>query len=357
VDWFINSDMRNIIMVLVWGLAFLVFLLAIYCLWLRLLFNLREKKKQKLFSQWEEAVFKFLEEKQSPREIVKSIPKSDYGYFLNYLEDYLLTLKGEDFERISSLITHIELFTYLCERLKYGKSHDRSDAAFFLRLARASEAKTVLKEGLKDRDESVFFNCALALAKIGAVEMVSEILRQYHYRKKYSPDLLLSLFFEFGSKVCPYLLQCLPDKKNESLLTLIVDLLGHFRYYSAGESILKLLKTTSHKELKMHCIKAIGRMEYIDALPVLRECLDSPDWVIRSQSIIALGAIGDVTVEKKLIENLEHEKWWVRYRAAEAIFNLSEQGKEVLKNVVAHSENKKAVTAAQIVLTEKEVVA
>jgi len=285
VDWFINSDMRNIIILSVWGFAFLVLLLAVYCLWLRFLSNLREKKRQKLFPQWEEEVFKFLEEKQSPREIVKSIPKSDYGYFLNYLEDYLLTLKGEDFERISSLITRTKLFTYLCERLKYGKSHDSSDAAFYLGLTRASEAKTVLKEGLKDRDDSVVFNCALALAKIGAVETVSKILRQYHNRKKYSPDLLLSLFFEFGSKVCPPLLQCLPDEKNESFLALIVDLLGHFRYYSAGESILKLLKTTSHKELKIHCIKAIGRMEYIDALPVLRECLDSPDWVIRSQSL------------------------------------------------------------------------
>jgi len=355
VDWFINSDMRSIIIFLVWGFAFLVLLLAIYCFWLRFLFNLREKKKQKLFSQWEEEVFKFLEEKQFPREFVKSIPKSDYSYFLNFLENYLTTLKGEDFERISSLITHTELFSYLCEKLKYGNKQNRSDAAYYLGLARASEAKTVLKEGLKDRDDSVVFNCALALAKIGAVEMVGEILRQYHYRKNYSLDLLLSLFTEFGSKVCPHLLQHLPDERNESFLILIVDLLGHFRYYSAGEAILKLLKTTSHEELKIHCIKSIGRMEYIEALPILREYVNDPNWVIRNQAIIALGKIGDVTIEKKLIENLEHEKWWVRYRSAEAIFNLSEQGEEILKSVVAHSQNKKAVTAAQVVLTEKEM--
>lgn len=355
MDWFINFNMHKIIIILVWSFTFFVLFLAIYCLWLRLIFNLREGKKRKLFSQWEEAVYNILEGKQSPREIVKSISKSDYSYFLNYLEDYLTTLKGEDFERISSFITRTELFTCLCERLKYGKSYNRSDAAFFLGLARASEAKTILKGGLKDRDDSVVFNCALALAKIGAVEIVEEILRQYHYRKKYSLDLLLFLFIEFGSKVCPYLLQHLPDERNESFLILMVDLLGHFRYYPAGEAILKLLKTTSHKELKIRCIKAIGRIEYIEALPILREYVDDSNWVIRSQSIIALGKIGDVTIEKKLIKNLEHEKWWVRYRSAEAIFNLSEQGEEVLKSVVTHSQNKKAVTAAQVVLTEKEM--
>jgi len=353
VDWFINSNFTNTIIILVWGLALIVLLLAIYCFWLRFLYNQREKKQFELSSKWEEMIFKYLEGEQLPQEIVDPIPRSDYSYFLNFLENYLMTIKGEDFKRISTLITQTKLFSHLINNLKQRNSQMRSDAAFFLGLARARKAKEFLRERLKDRNDSVAYNCALSLAKMGAIDTVSDILIRYCNCKNYSRDSLLCILFELGNSVCESLLQRLLKEKKDSLRILIIDVLGHYIYFSAGKAILNLFNLSNNNELRIHCIKAIGRMEYIEALPTLRRCLDNPDWVIRSQAISAIGKIGDINIENKLVEKLGDENWWVRYRAAEVLFSISEQGKEILKDILVHSKNKKAVTAAQVLLTEK----
>ncbi|TFB09387.1 HEAT repeat domain-containing protein [Candidatus Atribacteria bacterium MT.SAG.1] len=356
MDWYVGSNFNNPIILLVWGLAFLVILLVIYCFWLRLIYNLKEKKRKKIFLIWEEMIFEYLDRKKTPSEIVESMSKSEYNYFLDFLENYLITIKGEDLERIAALITKTKLFFYLIDNLKRGSKQKRKLAAHFLGLARAGKSKEFLEEGLNDRDDSVAYNCALALAKLGAIDIVNDILIQYRQRKKYSSDLLLNVLFDFGNNICPPLLQQLEEEKDEFLCILIIDVLGYYRYYSAGEKILDFLNKSTNRELRIHCLKAIGRMEYIEALPAIRKCLDEHDWVIRSQAIQSIGKIGDVSVEKKLIENLYCENWWVRYRAAEALFNLSESGKKILEKVVDQSKDKKATIAAQIVLTEKAMV-
>ncbi|KUK85664.1 MAG: Uncharacterized protein XE03_1950 [candidate division TA06 bacterium 34_109] len=353
LDWYTGSNFNDLIIFLVWGLALLVILLAIYCFWLRLIYDLRGKKRKKLFSRWEEIIFEYLDRKKLPSEIVESMPKSEYDYFLDFIKDYLIVIKGEDFKRLSVLINQTKLFSYLINKLKQGNSQMRSDAAFFLGLARAYKAKEFLRERLKDRNDSVSYNCALSLAKIGDIDAVSDILIQYRNCKNYSRDSLLCILFEFGNSVCQSLLQHLLKEKEDSLRILIIDVLGHYRYFSAGKAILNLLNLSNNNELRIHCIKAIGRMEYIEALPTLRRCLDEPDCVIRSQAISAIGKIGDITIENKLVEKLGDENWWVRYRAAEALFSTFEQGKESLKDILAHSKNKKAVSAAQVILTEK----
>lgn len=64
MDWYVGSNFNNPIIFLVWGLAFLIILLAICCFWLRLIYNLREKKRKKIFLIWEEMIFEYLDRKK-----------------------------------------------------------------------------------------------------------------------------------------------------------------------------------------------------------------------------------------------------------------------------------------------------
>jgi len=355
MDLFTNFKFSNPIITTVWGLFFIVLLLAHYCLLLRFLYNQRNKKQIRLYAKWEGVIFQYLEGKQSPQDIVDSIQKSDYGYFLIYLKNYLITVKGEDFKRLSALLTETRIFPYLTSCLKCRKRRKRSSAAFFLGLARVNKAKEYLRQGLKDHAPCVVLNCAEGLAKLGAIDTIGDILFQYRHRKNYSRDILLCVLFEFGNDVCQPLLQQLLEEKDDSSRIIIVEVLGHLRYYPAGREILHLLDTSPTRELRAACIEAIGRTEYIDALPTLRRCLDDSDWQIRSNAIKALGNIKDISVEKRLIEYLGDENWWVRYQTAGALFNLSEEGKKTLRDTAEHSKNEKASSVARMLLTEKTI--
>ncbi|MHC1604501.1 MAG: HEAT repeat domain-containing protein [Candidatus Methanofastidiosia archaeon] len=352
---FINHDALQIIVAIVCGLTFLVVVLASYCLWLRFLSNRRERKRRMLYAKWENIIFQYLENERSLEDIMDAVARKEYSYFQDYLKKYLMTLKGKDFEKLSAIVTKTNLFSYLVDKLAHGNKESRRAAAFFLGLAKVYQAKENLKQGLNDSDDGVSIKCAFSLARIGDATTINDILAQFRCREAYSKGLVLSMLFEFGTGVCPSLLNQLQEETDVPSIILLVDALGHFRYYFAGKEILHRLDSTSDNELRTHCIEALGRMEYLDALPTLRTCLNDPDWRIRSAAINVLGKIGDDTIENELIENLNDNNWWVRYRAAEALFNLPKRGKEILTSIATHSKNENASSVAQMLLTEKEM--
>ncbi len=337
------------------ALLFVVGMLILYCFFLRFVSNSSKKKQFKLYAGWEKMVFQYLEGEKTTQEIMALVPRARYAYFQHFLKSYLLALKGDDFEKLSALVTNTDLFSCLIDQLVHGDEQVRSESAFFIGLVRARQAKEHLIRGLEDKDEGVYFNCALSLAKIGAIDTLGIILGQFRIRKKPSRDLLLSILFEFGTDACQPLLWYLKGEPDAFSISLIVDALGHYRYYPAGEEILCILDATPGYDVRINCIRAVGKIEYLGAMPSLRECMNDADWRVRSLAIWALGRIGDDSVEEELVVYLGDENWWVRYRAAEALFSLSRKGREALSVIAQHSKNKKAASVTRILLTDMKV--
>jgi len=352
---FINQGPLWAITMAMWVLLFFVLMLIMYCFFLRFVSNRSKEKQFKLYAGWEKMIFKYLEGDQTTQEVMALVPRAHYAYFQHFLKNYLLALKGTDFEKLSALVTHTDLFPCLTNQLVHGDEQTRSETAFFLGLLRAHQAKECLIQGLMDGDEGVYFNCALSLAKIGAIDAIGSILEQFRIRKKPSRDLLLSILFEFGIAACQPLLEHLKKETDVFSISLIVDALGHYRYYPAGEEILCILDATPGYDIRINCVRAIGKIEYLDAMPSLRECMRDADWRVRSLAIWALGRIGDDSVEEEFVAHLGDDSWWVRYRAAEALFSLSKKGKETLMAITKHSKNEKASSVARVLLTDREV--
>lgn len=337
------------------ALFFIVGMLILYCFFLRFVSNSSKKKQFKLYAGWEKMLFQYIEGEKTTQELMALVPGPRYAYFQHFLKSYLLALKGPDFEKLSALVTNTDLFPCLIDQLVHGDEQVRSESAFFIGLVKAHQAKKYLIQGLGDKDEGVYFNCALSLAKIGAIDTLGIILEQFRIRKKPSRDILLSILFEFGTEACQPLLWYLKEETDAFSISLIVDALGHCRYYPAGEEILCIMDSTPGYDVRINCIRALGKIEYLGAIPFLRECMHDADWRVRSLAIWALGRIGDDSVEEELVAYLGDDNWWARYRAAEALFSLSKKGEETLSIIAQHSKNEKASSVARILLTDMEV--
>jgi hypothetical protein len=69
-------------------------------------------------------------------------------------------------------------------------------------------------------------------------------------------------------------------------------------------------------------IGAIRLSQTADEVQAIRLLSGHPDWQVRTQVAVALGRLGDLSDTERLQSLLMDAQWWVRYRAAQALFNL-----------------------------------
>ncbi|MBH0180739.1 MAG: HEAT repeat domain-containing protein [Nitrospira sp.] len=71
------------------------------------------------------------------------------------------------------------------------------------------------------------------------------------------------------------------------------------------------------------CLRCCSRYATRQDLSTVRAYLAHPNHLIRLHAVLALGRIGTEEDEPWLIERLEDDEWWVRYRAAEVLAGFS----------------------------------
>lgn len=355
INLFISDSLIQTLIFVIWTLLAVTVASAVYCLRLRFVNNHHEIKQKKLFDHWEKSFFDYLYGNMDADQWMARISSKQFRYFLEYIKSYLITLRGEDLNKLSALMRHPRLYDYLNRRLKRGGHQARSEAAFYFGLARIEKSKSGLVTGLKDRDHVVCYNCAMSLGKLGAVEAIDDIFIQYSRRRQFTRNQLMRILFEFGSNVCPSLLEQLPKAKHDSARLLIVSLFEYFKFYPAGPQLIDLLQKTKNVDLQLSCISALGAIEYIDALPILKSFLNHPTIRVRRFAIDAIGKIGDLDLKPDLYHLMKHENWWLRYSAAEALWKITNHDVRVMENIYQHSDNQYAVSTAQVLLAEKQM--
>lgn len=78
------------------------------------------------------------------------------------------------------------------------------------------------------------------------------------------------------------------------------------------------------------CLFVFGEFRDPVDLPMVRRQLTHEAWYVRVQAATALGKLGTVDDEERLIDLFSDEQWWVRYRAGEALVSLESMTEEKL---------------------------
>jgi HEAT repeat protein len=175
------------------------------------------------------------------------------------------------------------------------------------------------------------FSAAQALLRIDANAALPLLLPMLGHRADWSPIKIVSMLQSAGQDLAsevlakaaiqgspdlsPRLIRYLPVTKNRQGLLIL-------RQFLREESPSTNMLAAS--------LFVFGEFRDPADLPTVRHHLTHEAWYVRVQAATALGKLGTVEDEERLIALFTDDQWWVRYRAGEALMSLESMTEEKL---------------------------
>ncbi len=330
-------------------------MLVAFVVILRIINGYTSNQQAKFFSKWESLIFSFLENDEPPQALIKKIPRRKYKYLLEYLREFLLTLKGADFERLSSLINHTALADYVLNKLQSRRKKKIIFAAFFAGATAMDKAEPLLRKKIRMRNQQVFFSCAVALAKINSYDSIELILNEFIKFNKLGNDYLLLILTEFNEKVCVEIIKLLEVETSSSLTITLLRVLRYYKYQNAGAAVLQMLVYSHTKEVIIECLKFIEEIKYENAAFAVSKLIEHKLPEVRSQAIKTLSRLDNKSFEARIFSKLFEDNYDVQYQAARAILDHYDDGEAKLSELAYSIDKGNSAAISRMLLSEKKV--
>ena len=355
MDWvfFIVSDPVHIIIFIIFFLLVLVFLLLGYTFILRAQNNRKEQYITSLENEWQPLVWRYLEGELKTDTFINAVEKKDYHIFGEFIERYLIDLRGTDYDKLIALLQEMEFGGLKTKQLQAKSEWERAYASHFLGTIDYRVSIPDLEKLLDDPYQIVAFFAAQSILRLGGYDRFSTIINVLNQRQDFSTDKMKELLLIYGEADPKGLIELLKQARlSKQIIIDTVSVLTQLNVFDAGEQLLYLAEHTYDDEIKIACIKALGELSILNATNFMIKNLQNDDWVIRSQAARNLGKIGDKKVIPELSSVLEDGNYWVKYHSASAIAELGESGVSFLKEYCTTSSNEKSKNIVEQVLIE-----
>ncbi len=327
------------------------------------------KKKQ----EWEELYLNYLQGDLNLKEIAGSMKDEKRYYWLwKFFAPYLDMLDGSDFDKTKALCREISLIGYYKQKLQHGRLSEKATAARVLGALRCTESISEMINLLDSKHQLLVQAAALGLAKSGdrrtffptaralldntyfTYEGATEILAAYG---NYAAPLMLR-FLEGETELLPGMVKDENLKERERVSdskrvdpstykSVMIDLLGFLKYREALFSLHSLTKKAD-PETMVHILKAFLSIGEVPVNFDLKPYLEHRYWVVRNFSARVWKLTGDRQAIPLLEKLLEDRNWWVRFNAAEALYEAGQSGLVILRMKAAGSEEKAAAISSYV---------
>ncbi|MDR3625571.1 MAG: hypothetical protein P4L45_01985, partial [Ignavibacteriaceae bacterium] len=227
---------------------------------MRIVSNYRNKQKNNFIKKWESLIFEYLENGILPDDIVNKIPERKYKFLLENVAEFLLSLKGEDFDKLVTLITSTKLSDYLLKKLRSNNKNNIIFASFFVGIAKVEEAVPLLQAKIQKHNEQIYFSCSSALAKLNSYENLELILSEFKRYKQYG--YLLLILTEFDEKICDKIIGLMHAELSEPLTVTFIRVLRYYKYQAGGPTVLTKLVYSYSREILVESLKFIEEIKY-----------------------------------------------------------------------------------------------
>ena len=328
-------ELMDLLIILIIAMAVLILFFLLYILishfsnWRRN--NFYNKKRE----EWEEVLYSYISGEITTSRAV-GLLTGNYLVLWNFLKPYLTDLKGEEREKIIILARASGLTSYFFKKLKKGKKKEMITAASALGKLEERKVITHLKRMLFSNDTVEMTFAAKAIADLGETSYLILVFRKLLNDTYTTYEGISEIAVRFGQGIClpiKNLVQEWLDGERdlaetfqvpeEQVLSLMVDILGYYRYFDAAPQLENALQQTDNNEVIIHIFKALAQLEYPVSI-ALTPFLSHPDWIIRSQAVKYIGKMQDRTYNEEVKELLKEDNWWVRYYAAQALYLIGE---------------------------------
>ena len=236
----------------------------------------------------------------------------------------LPSVKGEAATRVAEVFGACGLVEVAHRDLEARDSLTRIRAADALGALRVSAAEPWLIARLHHRDPLLRLACARALAEVGALNELPEIMAALA-EVGAEPGDVVEVMIAFGPRGVPFLTELLvAGSLSERRLAAVA--LGHI---AAHEVVPELTQTLADgdDELVADAARALGQLGNVNATAALVALLrDGRPWFVRVAAASALGALEDPAAAPALVEELDAEEWDLRNATARSLVALDSEG-------------------------------
>lgn len=296
----------------------------IFCSILRLRYNSKKdnRLRQRTYAKMETYLLSLLADEILPHQWAIRVRPHELGYLQDFLLPYLVSLKGESFEKLVAVAHRSGLVKHLLQEGRSTEAWKQAQAIYFLGLIREPQVLPLLKRGLASSNMFWFYPSIIALARHD-LENLPRVLETLRNRSDWTEHLGISIFAEMGEKVCPALIATLAQGETSPRIKgLALAVLTHYGYLGAEETLKEYILHSTVRELRIRALRAWSQMQ-LGFFEGISAAMEDPDWEVRVAAVTALSSSGTADHAHLARPLLRDGNWWVRLRAAQTMLKLS----------------------------------
>ncbi len=260
-------------------------------------------------------------------------------------------VRGDDLARLTELLRGLGTVESAQAKLKNGSDHQREQAAETLANFPDPAVLEALDRALDDGSARVRLAAAVSLSHCGHPPRFDRIVEAMGRCVSGSQSRRLRTLYREVAAAHPDQAVALAGEALEpATRVLIIDALGGIGDYRVLPALLAAARDAD-MEVRAAGFRSLSQLGHPAAAAVVAEGLRDAAWPVRAQAALCVGQIDLAEMVPELERLLGDPEWWVRFRAAEALFDLGEEGREVL--AALRDEATPAGNIAQLILAEK----
>ena len=176
--------------------------LFVYAIYLRIKLNRYQNLKARKFVIWEQNFLPLIIDEADISPLIKTIKKSEYDLFGEFIAPYLNDIKGDTLTRMISILREIGVAKRERHRLKHSNSTWRRALAV-QRLGAFRDPHNIkdLTKALHDKEITVALNAAGALLKMGDRQLLKKVISVLLQNELVTEELFAEVLLKFERSI------------------------------------------------------------------------------------------------------------------------------------------------------------
>ncbi|MGB8326929.1 MAG: HEAT repeat domain-containing protein [Steroidobacteraceae bacterium] len=240
--------------------------------------------------------------------------------FIQVWNEVHAPLYGATTENLARIARAVDLERHLRRFLEKANFHDRVVAVIALGHIKSDESFACVAQHIDDKSPIMSLSAARSLMQIDSGQAVSKLVPRIVERSDWSQGGIATILQEAGASQVAGQLTEATLQANADIAPRLIRFLAGVSPEAAAPIIRAALTSSSDERLISTCLQVLSNQTDLDCV---RPFLSHARWHLRMQAAVTLGNLGTPGDERLLIKLLADPQWWVRYRAAHALMNLS----------------------------------
>lgn len=217
---------------------------------------------------------------------------------------------------------------------------DRYHAVMAFQYDLNEENKKCLLSLIKDKIFLVSLNAAKVSLKSPTPNLINTIIDTYSQGRKMQQSTFSEVLAknENNTEIIPIIFNRLTKENNPYVKTFCYRLLSKLPHYEQLAPTLEEDLNTKNRDLEISTLEYLRYYADDKTVPLIRAKLNHDDWQVKAVAARILGQLHDTTSTPVLTELLNDPQWWVRGNAANALYSMGTEGREILESQKSESD-------------------